>query len=133
MGVLITASLGDGKLVLRNREIERLEITSKLGEPHRCVIRFDLDTNYAVNLQDFHGQLNVEIADDGAAGEKALLFEGLMTGGSQDHQLRGGSRFEVHASSRLLLGMELNRRATVRTTTWEAVAEAHQKLEAVNG
>ena len=124
MGVLITASLGDGKLVLRNREIERVEVTSKLGEPHRCVIRFDLDTNYAVNLQDFHGPLSVEIADDGGVGEKAVLFEGLMSGGTQEHQLRGGSRYEVHASSRLLLGMELNRRATVRTTTWEKAAEA---------
>ena len=111
MGVLITASLGGGRLTLQNREIEHLEITSKLGEPHRCLIRFDLDTNHAENLQDFHGQLSVEIADDSIlGGAKAVLFEGVMTGGTQDHQLRGGSRYELLASSPMLFEMERNRR-----------------------
>lgn len=124
MGVLITASLGGGRLVLRNREIEHLEITSKLGEPHRCLIRFDLDTNHTEGLQDFQGQLSVEIADDSIlAGAKAVLFEGIMTAGDQDHQLRGGSRFELHAESPLMLSMARNRRATRFATTFdEAVA-----------
>ena len=126
MGVLITASLGGGRLVLRNREIEHLEVTSKLGEPHRCLIRFDLDTNHTECLQDFHGQLSVEIADDSIlAGAKAVLFEGLMTGGTQDHQLAGGgSRFELTASSPLLLNMERHQSATFRATTWDDAAAA---------
>lgn len=120
MGVLITASLGGGRLVLRNREIEHLEITSRLGEPHRCLIRFDLDTNHAEALQDFHGQLSVEIVDDSIlGGAKAVLFEGVMTGGSQDHQLRGGSRYELLASSPLLLEMERTRRATAFGTSFD--------------
>ncbi len=124
MGVLITASLGGGRLTLQNREIEHLEITSKLGEPHRCLLRFDLDTNHPENLQDFHGQLAVEIADDSIlGGAKAVLFEGLMTGGTQDHQLAGGgSRFEVRAASPLLLAMERHQSATVRSTTWDEAA-----------
>lgn len=120
MGVLITASLGGGRLTLQNREIEHLEITSKLGEPHRCLIRFDLDTNHPENLQDFHGQLSVEIADDSIlGGAKAVLFEGVMTGGTQDHQLRGGSRYELLASSPILFEMERNRRATAFATSFD--------------
>lgn len=120
MGVLITATLGGGRLKLQNREIEHIEITSRLGEPHRCLIRFDLDTSRSENLQDFHGQLAIEIADDSIlAGAKAVLFEGPMTGGSQDHQLRGGSRYELLASSPLLLGMERNRRATGFATSFD--------------
>ncbi len=125
MGVLITASLGGGRLTLQNREIEHLEITSKLGEPHRCLIRFDLDTNHAENLQDFHGQLSVEIADDSIlGGAKAVLFEGVMTGGSQDHQLRGGSRYELLASSPILFEMERNRRATAFATPFDEAVKA---------
>jgi hypothetical protein len=125
MGVLITASLGGGRLTLQNREIEHLEITSKLGEPHRCLIRFDLDTNHAENLQDFHGQLSVEIADDSIlGGAKAVLFEGVMTGGTQDHQLRGGSRYELLASSPMLFEMERNRRATAFPTSFEVAVKA---------
>ena len=120
MGVLITASLGGGRLVLQNREIEHLEISSRLGEPHRCVIRFDLDTNHTENLQDFHGPLTVEIADDSIlAGARAVLFDGVMTGGTQDHQLRGGSRYELLASSPILLAMERNRRATAFGTPFD--------------
>ena len=125
MGVLITASVGGGRLVLRNREIEHLEISSKLGEPHRCLIRFDLDTNHAEALQDFHGQLTVEIADDSIlAGARAVLFEGVMTGGTQDHQLRGGSRYELLASSPLLFEMERNRRATAFATPFDEAVKA---------
>ncbi|MEO8225898.1 MAG: phage baseplate assembly protein V [Gemmatimonadota bacterium] len=125
MGVLITATLGAGRVVLKNREIEHLEIRSELGEPHRCLIRFDRDTSHTENLQDLQGQLSVEIADDSIlGGAKAVLFEGVMTGGDQDHQLRGGSRFEVRASSPLMLGMERNRRATFFSTTFEEATTA---------
>lgn len=125
MGVLITATLGGGHLTLRNREIEFLEITSKLGEPHRCVLRFDLDTSHADNLQDFHGPLTVDIADDSIfGGAKAVLFDGMMTGGTQDHQLAGGSRFEISGTSPLLLGMEHRRSATFFASTWQEAADA---------
>lgn len=125
MGVLITARLGGGHLTLQNREIESIEITSKLGEPHRCTLRFDLDTSHADVLQDFHGPLTVEIADDSILGDaKAVLFDGIMTGGTQDHQLRGGSRFEVHGASPLLFGMAQRQSATVRPTTWQEAADA---------
>ncbi len=120
MGVLITATLGGGRTVLKNREIEHLEITSRLGEPHRCVMRFDRDTSTPLDLQDLHGPLTIEIADDSIlANAKAVLFEGVMTGGTQDHQLRGGSRFELQASSPLLFNMERNRRATAFGTSFE--------------
>lgn len=120
MGVLITATLGGGRLVLKNREIEHLEITSKLGEPHRCLMRFDRDTSGPLDLQELHGPLSVEIADDSILGDaKAVLFEGVMTGGAQDHQLRGGSRFEILASSPLLFNMERNRRATNFGTSFD--------------
>ncbi len=127
MGVLITASLGGAQLVLQNREIEHLEITSRLGEPHRCVIRFDLDTNSSLALYDFHGPLSVEIADDSIlGGAKAVLFDGVMTGGTQDHQLRGGSRFEILGASPLLFGMEQRESATFRPATWDEAAAALQ-------
>ena len=120
MSVLITASLGGGHLLLRNREIEHLEVISKFGEPHRCIVRFDLDTNHADALQDFHGQLSVEIArEDGSA--KAVLFEGVMTGGTQDHQLRGGSRYEVRAASPLLLALEHRTEPMIRHVDWDSL------------
>ncbi|MGE5090900.1 MAG: phage baseplate assembly protein V [Bacillota bacterium] len=120
MGVLITATLGDGRVVLKNREIEHMEIRSELGEPHRCLIRFDRDSSHTENLQDYQGQLSVEIADDSIlGGAKAVLFEGVMTAGDQDHQLRGGSRYELHAESPLLLSMARNRRATRFATSFD--------------
>ena len=123
MSVLITASLGGGHLLLRNREIEHLEVVSKFGEPHRCIVRFDLDTNHTDTLQDFHGQLSVEIArEDGSA--KAVLFEGVMTGGTQDHQLRGGSRYEVRAASPLLLALEHRTEPMSRHVDWDSVVAA---------
>jgi uncharacterized protein involved in type VI secretion and phage assembly len=125
VGVLITACLGGGRLTLQNREIEFIEITSKLGEPHRCILRFDLDTSHDDVLHDFHGPLTVEIADDSILGDaKAVLFDGVMTGGTQDHQLRGGSRFEVQGASPLLLGMERRQSATFRPTSWDEAAGA---------
>nr|MBA2626604.1 hypothetical protein [Gemmatimonadales bacterium] len=121
--VLITATLGGGRVVLKNREIEHMEIRSELGEPHRCLIRFDRDTSRSENLQDLQGQLSVEIADDSIlGGAKAVLFDGVMTGGDQHHQLRGGSRFELHAESPLLLSMARNRRATTFATTFDDAA-----------
>src|SRR5574337_1128529 len=125
MGVLITATLGGGILVLKNREIEHLEVNHRLGEPHRCVVRFDLDTSNPLNLQDFHGPMSVEIADeDFFGGAKAVLFEGVMTGGTQDHQLRGGSRFELKGATPLLLGMELRESQTRWSTSWEDAVKA---------
>lgn len=123
MSVLITVSLGNDHLVLRNREIEHVEVVSRLGEPHRCLVRFDLDTNHTDCLQDFHGELSVDIAlEDGSA--KAVLFQGVMTGGTQDHQLDGGSRFELLAVSPLLLGMERHQSATRFQTSWDEAAKA---------
>ncbi len=131
MGVLITATIGAGRLIRQNREIEHLEILSKLGQPHRCLIRFDLDTNSRLCLQDFHGAMSVEIVDDSIfGGAKSVLFEGVMTGGAQDHQLGGGSRFELTAASPLLLAMERHQSAARGIASWEQVA-AELKLKVI--
>lgn len=129
MSVRITVSLGNGHLELRNREIEHLEVSCRLGEPHRCLVCFDLDTNHTDALQDFHGQMSVAIEqEDGGA--KAVLFEGVMTGGTQDHQLRGGSRFEVRGASPLLLALEHRAEPMMQLVDWDDAVGAFQ-LEVV--
>lgn len=121
MSVSIVASLGGGHRQLQNREIQHLEVRSHLGEPHHCLVRFDLDTNSADCLQDFQGELTVDLTDT-ESGDKVELFKGIMTGGTQDHQLDGGSRFEIHADSPLLLAMSHHESATRFATTWEVAA-----------
>ena len=105
MGVLITASLGGGGVVLRNREIEHSRSRSaRLGEPHRCLIRFDRDTNHAEDLQDFQGQLSVEIVDDSIlGGAKAVLFEGVMTAATRTTSFAAARATNSGAESPLLL------------------------------
>ncbi len=123
MSVSIVASLGAGHRTLQNREIQHLEVSSRLGEPHHCLIRFDLDTSSGDCLQDFQGDLAVNLADT-ESGEQVALFKGIMTGGTQDHQLDGGSRFEIHADSPLLLAMSHHESATKFSTPWDVAASS---------
>ena len=89
-----------GKLTLRDREIEKLEILQALGDHHRLALQFHRDANQPLQLADLVApEISVSLTDDGLS-QTTQVFSGVGTSCVEQHQLHGGSVFLLTALSR---------------------------------
>lgn len=96
MKVIIRVSLGD--LVLRNSELESLEITQELGQHTHCAVEFTRDRAQAVALEDLlRAPVQVTVQEDEA--EPIEIFQGVVSDGAQSHLLHFGSRYLLRCLS----------------------------------
>ncbi|MEO6209306.1 MAG: phage baseplate assembly protein V [Gemmatimonadaceae bacterium] len=97
MAIRIEATIGS--VTLRDREVERLEITQVLGDHHRLSITFHRDPSKPLQLSDFvEPPVTVTLTDD-VLKKSAKVFVGVGDGCEEQHQLRGGSFFVITAVS----------------------------------
>ena len=95
MHVIVRAEIG--ALLLRNSEIEYLEITQELSAHTRCLLHFLRDKDTDLNLDTLLGQpLNVVLQDEIGV---VTAFTGVVLEGSQAHQINHGSAFVIEGVS----------------------------------
>ncbi len=96
MKVIIRVSIGD--LVLRNSEVESLEVVQELGEHTRCAIEFTRDRAQTVALEDLlRAPVSVTVQEDEA--DPLEIFQGVVADGAQSHLLHFGARFVLDCVS----------------------------------
>jgi Rhs element Vgr protein len=87
-----------GELVLRNSELESLEVDQELGQHTTCRVEFTRDRSQTANLDELLKQpVTVTLQEDD--GEPVEIFQGRIADGSQSHLLHFGARFVLHALS----------------------------------
>lgn len=99
MNVSVRVEIGpSGKtLVLRNSEIERLEVTQELSAHTRCDLFFMRDNDTDTSLDLLLGQpVAVTLTDETGP---VTVFTGFVLGGSQSHQQNHGSAFVLEGIS----------------------------------
>jgi type VI secretion system secreted protein VgrG len=108
--VVIRAEVGSA-VVLRNSEIEKLEITQELSAHTRCHLHFLRDKDTDLHLDALLGQpLTVSLQDEIGV---VTAFTGFVLEGSQGHQLNHGSSFTLEGVSH---SWNLERRQTAYYT-----------------
>lgn len=96
MKVILRVTIGD--LMLRNSEVERLEIVQELGQHTTCKIDFIRDSALDVSLdQLLRDPVSVKVQGEG--GPVIEIFQGAITDGVQSHLLNLGSKFSLEAVS----------------------------------
>lgn len=96
MKVTIHVTVGD--LVLRNSELEVLEVTQCLGEHSTCALEFIRDSALDLQLDALlRDPVVVTVKEEG--GPILELFTGAIVDGQQSHLLNLGSRFSLRAVS----------------------------------
>lgn len=87
-----------GELMLRNSELELLEVVQEIGQHTTCKIEFIRDSALDVNLDQLIGDpVKVVVQNEGQM--PVVLFQGSIDDGAQSHLLHLGSRFSLEASS----------------------------------
>lgn len=97
MAIRIEATIGE--VILRDLEIEQLEITKELGDHNRLAITFHRDSTLPLQLSEFVGTSAMVTLTDDATDQTAQAFTGFVVRCEEQHQLYGGSRFVVMALS----------------------------------
>jgi uncharacterized protein involved in type VI secretion and phage assembly len=96
MKVIVRVTIGD--LMLRNSELDLLEVTQELGQHTTCKIAFTRDSATDVSLdQLLRDPVSVKVQGEG--GPLVELFQGYVADGVQTHLLHAGSRFVLDAVS----------------------------------
>lgn len=96
MKVIVRVTIGD--LMLRNSEIDLLEVTQEIGQHTTCRIEFTRDSATDVTLdQLLRDPVSVKVQGDGL--QIVELFQGFIGDGAQSHLLHAGSRFVLQATS----------------------------------
>lgn len=94
----VTIHVTIGELVLRNSELEVLEVRQELGEHSTCTLEFIRDSALDLHLDDLlWDPVVVTVKESG--GEILELFTGSIVDGTQSHLLNLGSRFVLEACS----------------------------------
>lgn len=94
----VTLRVTIGELVLRNSELDRLDVVHELGQHTSCRIEFVRDSATDVTLdQLLRDPVVVSIKGEGR--EPVVIFQGSIGDGSQSHLLNVGSRFVLEALS----------------------------------
>lgn len=106
MRVVVRATVGSA-LTLRSSEIELLKVVQALGEHTRCTLFFTRDKDTDLSLDAMLGEpLVVTLEDDIGS---VTVFDGLVVGGTQNHQVNHGSAFNLEGCSH---SIELERAQT---------------------
>lgn len=96
MKVTLRVTIGD--LMLRNSELELLEVTQELGQHTTCRIEFIRDSALDVTLdQLLRDPVSVKVQGEGDP--ELEIFQGSIVDGVQSHLLNLGSRFALEATS----------------------------------
>ncbi len=94
----VTMRVMIGELVLRNSELDRLEVVHELGQHATCRIEFIRDSATDVSLdQLLRDPVIVSVKAEGQL--PIVIFQGSIGDGSQSHLLNQGSRFVLEALS----------------------------------
>ena len=94
----VTVRVAIGELMLRNSELESLEVVQELGQHTTCRIEFIRDRALDVNLETFIGD-PVTVTVHGELSQPVVIFQGEIGDGTQTHLLNFGSRFVLEAAS----------------------------------
>ncbi|MBX3145450.1 MAG: type VI secretion system tip protein VgrG [Gemmatimonadales bacterium] len=96
MKVTVFVTIGD--LVLRNSELDLLEVVQELGQHTTCRIEFIRDSAMDVSLEQLLRD-EVVVTLKGESGQIIPIFRGAIGDGVQSHLLNYGSRFRLEATS----------------------------------
>ena len=96
MKVILRVKIGE--LMLRNSELEIVEVTQELGQHSTCRIEFIRDRALDANLDDLLRD-DVSVVIQGEGGVPTEIFRGAIADGVQSHLLNFGSRFILDAIS----------------------------------
>ena len=94
----VTLRVTIGTLMLRNSELDSLEVVQELGQHTTCRIEFTRDRALDASLDSFVGD-PVTVTVHGEGGQPTVIFLGEIGDGAQTHLLNFGSRFVLQASS----------------------------------
>ena len=93
----VAIKLEAGKLVLEDKNIERLEVHQQLGDHCYCTAQFSFDYRTDVALESLLGK-DARVTIDGPGGP-VTVFEGIVNRGSQSPHHHGGSTVSIEAIS----------------------------------
>ncbi len=96
MKVTMRVTIGD--LVLRNSELDSLEVVHELGQHTTCRIEFVRESATDVSLDQLLRD-PVVVSVKGEGREPVEIFQGTIGDGTQSHLLNVGSRFVLEAAS----------------------------------
>jgi type VI secretion system secreted protein VgrG len=93
----VTVKADVGKLHLRSRELEYLEVRQELGSHHFCTMSFYRDTDDRTQIADLHARrVSIMLEDES---DSVVVFEGQVISGTQHYLPYGGAMFTLEAAS----------------------------------